>query len=362
MTSRLATSCRHAALGAALIATVWGYCGPVFAAETLSLAGQWRFCPDDGRGNAVPTSAFDAGAAKELTYLGAQTGPANLCPTSSQAYTLWAAASFKFYNPNGSGSYTGATTVANGTLQLWRQAIAAPTSVGAIGEYVYPGSMGTSFRVNPGKTIIVTQLGFFDAGADGLAATHAVAISDSRGATLSGGSVSIPSGTAAPISGNFRFASLASPLTLRAGVYTVWGDAYGVDHCYRPDQRSVREKWHGGALPPPWDGPAWITLPGTTDEAKAGLPNAEKPSLAGLYRPNVYTGPAWYQRDVEIPENWKGKRIDAPSGAGPLGDPRLVRRPRDRRARQPHRPASARPWHRHRPRQAHADDPRRQHA
>ncbi len=55
--------------------------------------------------------------------------------------------------------------------------------------------------------------------------------------------------------------------------------------------------------------PGKIRLPGTTDEAKAGVPNPVPPSLDGLYRPNIFTGPAWYQRDIEIPDAWKGKRI-----------------------------------------------------
>jgi hypothetical protein len=64
----------------------------------------------------------------------------------------------------------------------------------------------------------------------------------------------------------------------------------------------VEEKWFTTRLP------GEIHLPGTTDEAKLGIPNPAKPSLDGLYRPNVYAGPAWYQRDIEIPETWKGGR------------------------------------------------------
>ena len=57
------------------------------------------------------------------------------------------------------------------------------------------------------------------------------------------------------------------------------------------------------------DLPQTISLPGSTDEANAGIPNPAKPSLDGLYRPNVYEGQAWYQRDIEIPAGWRGKRI-----------------------------------------------------
>ena len=79
---------------------------------------------------------------------------------------------------------------------------------------------------------------------------------------------------------------------------------------FRRDDQNVglQQKWYE-KLPPAAKGvPAEIRLPGTTDEAKAGLPNTKKPTLDGLYRTNVYTGPCWYQRQIEIPAAWKGKR------------------------------------------------------
>ena len=71
-----------------------------------------------------------------------------------------------------------------------------------------------------------------------------------------------------------------------------------------PKKAGIEEKWHATRLP------GEVKLPGTTDEAKLGLPNPAKPSLDALYRLNVYTGPAWYQRDIEIPADWKGKRLE----------------------------------------------------
>ena len=70
-----------------------------------------------------------------------------------------------------------------------------------------------------------------------------------------------------------------------------------------PKHVGLEEKWFATRLP------GEIRLPGTTDEAKLGLPNPAKPSLDGLYRPNIYAGPAWYQRDIEIPAEWKGKHV-----------------------------------------------------
>jgi len=71
----------------------------------------------------------------------------------------------------------------------------------------------------------------------------------------------------------------------------------------------LSEKWYDGKLKTVGGGPSEIYLPGTTDEAKAGIPNPQKPNLDGLYRPNIYTGPAWYQREIDIPDTWKGKHI-----------------------------------------------------
>ena len=57
------------------------------------------------------------------------------------------------------------------------------------------------------------------------------------------------------------------------------------------------------------DLPERIPLPGSTDEARFGTPNPNKPTLDGLYRLYLYEGPAWYQRDVDIPAAWRGKRV-----------------------------------------------------
>jgi len=52
-----------------------------------------------------------------------------------------------------------------------------------------------------------------------------------------------------------------------------------------------------------------IRLPGTMDDAGLGPKNTKAPTLEGPYRLYNYAGPAWYQRDVEIPATWTGKRV-----------------------------------------------------
>lgn len=52
-----------------------------------------------------------------------------------------------------------------------------------------------------------------------------------------------------------------------------------------------------------------IYLPGTMDDAGLGPKNTNSPTLAGPWRRYNYAGPAWYQRDIEIPAGWQGKRV-----------------------------------------------------
>ena len=87
-------------------------------------------------------------------------------------------------------------------------------------------------------------------------------------------------------------------------------DLSGIWRFNRDDAKvGLAERWYQGSLPVNKSGPQVIPLPGTTDEAHAGLPNPVPPTLDGLYRPNKYEGPAWYQREVEIPGEWAGKSI-----------------------------------------------------
>jgi hypothetical protein len=51
-----------------------------------------------------------------------------------------------------------------------------------------------------------------------------------------------------------------------------------------------------------------IQLPGTTDEAKKG-PGRDESPIDRLARPWAWVGPAWYQREITIPESWRGKRV-----------------------------------------------------
>jgi hypothetical protein len=58
-----------------------------------------------------------------------------------------------------------------------------------------------------------------------------------------------------------------------------------------------------------------ITLPGTLDDAGLGKENTLKPAMSnnilwGLARKHQYIGAAWYQKEVDIPDYWEGKKLE----------------------------------------------------
>jgi hypothetical protein len=55
--------------------------------------------------------------------------------------------------------------------------------------------------------------------------------------------------------------------------------------------------------------PGTIRLPGTIDDAGLGPRNTSAPTLEGPYRLYDYAGPAWYQRDIDIPAAWRDQHV-----------------------------------------------------
>ena len=51
-----------------------------------------------------------------------------------------------------------------------------------------------------------------------------------------------------------------------------------------------------------------IKLPGTTEEGRKGVPNPKR-EIRYFTRVYPFNGEAWYQRDIDIPVSWNGKRI-----------------------------------------------------
>lgn len=66
--------------------------------------------------------------------------------------------------------------------------------------------------------------------------------------------------------------------------------------------RGIKEQWYNHKLS------ETIQLPGTTDEAGYGLKTSGS-DYGGLTREFKYNGPAWYQKEIIIPEKWKEKDV-----------------------------------------------------
>lgn len=96
-------------------------------------------------------------------------------------------------------------------------------------------NIGRQFSVT-GTGITLQSLGVWDSGGDGLLDSHTVTFftinSGAGGANanvtpITGASVTVPAGTAAPLTSGFRFANLAAPIFLAPGNYSVI--AYGMN-------------------------------------------------------------------------------------------------------------------------------------
>jgi hypothetical protein len=70
-----------------------------------------------------------------------------------------------------------------------------------------------------------------------------------------------------------------------------------------PQNRGFREEWYKKPLHD------LIRLPGTCEEQGYGEKN-QKPVAGKLTKLIRYEGYAWYQREITIPANWKGKRVE----------------------------------------------------
>jgi hypothetical protein len=91
-----------------------------------------------------------------------------------------------------------------------------------------------------------------------------------------------------------------------------WARGAGATDCislagawrFRLDAKKVGvdEKWFAQTLDDT------VALPGTTDTNQKGTFRDER-AADRLSRPWYWVGPAWYQRDVELPADWHGKRI-----------------------------------------------------
>ena len=128
-----------------------------------------------------------------------------------------------------SNSYSGATTISNGTLNLASAASTTAKTTAGGGNSTYGGSLGYNFTVGA-NPIYITKLGFWDQGQNGLGASHVVNISTTGGSLVASATVT----TAEPLSGEYRFVTLGTPVQLAANTtYRIWSQGYTID-AYNP--------------------------------------------------------------------------------------------------------------------------------
>jgi autotransporter-associated beta strand protein len=121
-------------------------------------------------------------------------------------------------------TYNGPTVVEDGTLKMNIARQEAWTTANATGNRVDgPYSLGREFAVN--MPIQVTQLGVFDSGGDGLAASHTVHLTNLY--TGEDTSVTFSPTASGMYQNGFRFLPLTTPLALDAGNYMIWVGSLG---------------------------------------------------------------------------------------------------------------------------------------
>ena len=84
-------------------------------------------------------------------------------------------------------------------------------------------TVGFDFTVGSAP-LLIAALGLWDQNLDGFSDSHKVGIWDNSGNLL--GSVAISAGTVNPLSGEFRYVTLLTPITLLAGTTYVLGASY----------------------------------------------------------------------------------------------------------------------------------------
>lgn len=105
-----------------------------------------------------------------------------------------------------------------------------------------------------------------------------------------------------------KFACFAAALQPSSpAAETSFPDTLSLSGAWRFSLRGVEPHFpQAASLPAEW--PDSIDLPGTTETRGKGEPNAAK-EAGMLTRVRKFEGPAWYQKDVYVPEEWGGRRL-----------------------------------------------------
>ena len=96
------------------------------------------------------------------------------------------------------------------------------------------------------------------------------------------------------LAGSINFATAQPPVISLAGSWRFQLD---------PKSEGVAGEWFKSTLPDR------IELPGSCEQRGFGV-KPDQPEVRRLTHVLKYVGPAWYQRQVVIPKNWTGKRVE----------------------------------------------------
>lgn len=143
-------------------------------------------------------------------------------------------------------------------------------SVSTVGNQSWTGPLGLDFDVTGPSNILITHLGAFDSGQDGLNSAIRVGIFDRISGLLLGDTTLV--GAVDPLDGVWRMQALATPFVLQAGgQYSVVALGYGsLEQNYNTQGSGFAATPNGGGYlsfvgSSRYDGPSSFVLPTTLD-------------------------------------------------------------------------------------------------
>jgi len=159
---------------------------------------------------------------------------------------------------------------------------------GGLENHSYNGDVSFGWQFILVSTVTVTDLGYFDAGNDGLFDTHPVGIFNSTGSLLV--SATVPAGTTGTLLDGFRFTAVPAAV-LGPGSYTI--GAYA-------NSSSLDDFLSGTSLSTPVSG---LTL-GTAVQSDFGSSSLTFPTQNDSFAAEGFFGPNFITSDVPEPDGW----------------------------------------------------------
>lgn len=113
------------------------------------------------------------------------------------------------------------TIISAGALVMQASPIVAYSDPTGVGNQAFPGLLGMDFKVNDPSGINVYSVGAFDSGQNGFAKSLTLSFYNLANTSTPVLTTSIPTGTGGTVIGGDRFYSLAVPLFLAPGSYSI---------------------------------------------------------------------------------------------------------------------------------------------